>query len=148
MSDSARPVNEQSLGELVATMTRDMSVLVHKEVELAKAELVQEVKRAGLGIGLLGGSGFFGYFGLLFLSIAAAFGISALGVSLGIGFVCVAAGYLGLAGMAGLLGLRKMVKVSPPERTIRTVRDDLAWMRHPTVAPDPELEELRATHTG
>jgi hypothetical protein len=141
-------VNEQSLGELVATMTRDMSVLVHKEVELAKAELVQEVKRAGLGIGLLGGSGFFGYFGLLFLSIAAAFGISALGVSLGIGFVCVAAGYLGLAGMAGLLGLRKMVKVSPPERTIRTVRDDLAWMRHPTVAPDPELEELRATHTG
>ena len=36
------PVDEQSLGELVATATRDMSLLIHKEVELAKTELAQQ----------------------------------------------------------------------------------------------------------
>src|SRR5438552_3646940 len=85
----ARPLDEQTLGQLVATATRDLSLLLHKEVELAKSELLAEAKRAGLGAGLLGGAGAMGFFAAVFLSIAAAFGISALGVSLGIGFLCV-----------------------------------------------------------
>ena len=34
---------------------------------------------------------------------------------------------------------------NPCDDTV-TVRDDLEWARHPTVAPDPQLEELRARH--
>lgn len=40
-------VEEQSLGELVATATRDVSLLIHQEVELAKAELTDQATKAG-----------------------------------------------------------------------------------------------------
>ena len=56
-----------------------------------------------------------------------------------------------LAGAFAMLGLGKVIKVSPPKRTIRTVKDDIEWAKHPTTAPAPqeaELEELRASHRG
>jgi hypothetical protein len=138
---------DQSLGELVAAATRDMSLLVHKEVELAKAELSAEVKRAGIGAGLLGGAGFIGCFALLLLSVAAALGISdGFDIPGWAGFLVVGGAYAGGAGLFAVLGLGKVVKVRPPQRTIRTVKDDLAWVKHPTVAPDPDLDDLRASH--
>src|SRR4051812_6240562 len=149
VTDTKPDIDEQSLGELVATATRDLSLLIHKEVELAKTEISAEVKRAGIGAGFLGGAGFTGVFTLTFLSVAAAPGISAAAdIGGGAGFLPLGAAYGLLAGLLGLLGLRKVSKVGPPQRTIRTVKDDIAWAKHPTVAPDPELDDLRATHTS
>jgi hypothetical protein len=140
-------IDEQSLGELVAMATRDLSLLIHKEVELAKTEIAAEVKRAGIGAGFLGGAGFVGLFAFLFLSVAAALAI-AEGADLPFwaGFVCIGGAFGGLAGLLAMAGVGKVVKVKGPQRTIRTVKDDIAWAKHPTVAPDPELEALRASH--
>jgi hypothetical protein len=139
--------DEQSLGELVATATRDLSLLIHKELELAKTEIAEEAKRAGIGAGFLGGAGFVGLFAFLFMSVAGALAISeGADLPFWAGFLCIGGLFGGLAGMLALAGLGKVVKVKGPQRTIRTVRDDLEWVRHPTVAPDPELEELRASH--
>src|SRR3954454_11431229 len=125
-----RPVDDQSLGELVATMSRDLSVLVNREIELAKAELAADVKRAGLGAGFLGGGGFLAYFGALFLSVAAAFGIHALGLGIGWSFLIVAGAYFlvgrGVAGVGS-----KSAKKGPPRRPVATVKDDSAWAKHP-----------------
>jgi len=138
---------DASLGDLVSTATRDLSLLIHKEVELAKTEITEEVKRVGVGAGFLGGAGFVGLFAFVFLSVAAALGISeGADLPLWAGFVCIGGGFGGLAGLLGLAGLGKVVKVQGPQRTIRTVRDDIEWARHPTVAPDPDLEDLRARH--
>jgi hypothetical protein len=126
-----RPVDEQSLGQLVATVSRDLSVLVNREIELAKAELSADIKRAGIGAGFLGGGGFLAYFGALFLSVAVALGIHALGLGLGWSFLIVAGGYFALAGLLALAGIKSVRKVGPPRRTIATVKDDLAWVRHP-----------------
>lgn len=145
-ANGAAPIEERSVGELFATLSRDLSLLVHQEVELAKTELATGAKRVGIAAGLLGGAGALGLLGGLFLSIAAAFGISALGVSLGYGFLCVGGLYALGAGMFAGLGVLRLVRVGKPERTIRTVHDSLAWARHPTVAPDPQLEEIRARH--
>jgi hypothetical protein len=140
-------IDEQSLGELVATATRDLSLLIHKEVELAKTEISAEVKRAGIGAGFLGGAGFVGLFAFLFLSVAGALAISdGADLPLWAGFVCIGGGFGALAGLLAMAGVGKFVKVRGPQRTIRTVKDDIAWAKHPTVAPDRELEELRATH--
>ncbi|HEU5033574.1 MAG TPA: phage holin family protein [Mycobacteriales bacterium] len=138
---------DQSLGELVAAATRDLSLLVHKEVELAKTEITTELKRAGLGAGLLGGAGFVGFFALLLLSVAAAMGIATV-IPVWGGFLCIGGLYALGAGLFALLGLGAVVKVRPPHRTIRTVKDDLEWAKHPTVAPEPQLEELRARHSS
>jgi hypothetical protein len=139
----------QSLGELVAAATRDLSQLVHKEIELAKTEISGELKKAGIGAGLLGGAGFLGVMALTLFSVAAALGIAAgTGIPAWAGFLIVGGAYGAGAGLSAMLGLGQVVRVHPPTRTIRTVRDDLEWAKHPTVAPDPELEELRATHRG
>ncbi len=139
--------DDQSLGELVAVATRDLSLLIHKEVELAKAEITGELKKAGIGAGLLGGAGFIGYFALLLLCVAAALGLAAgTDIPTWAGFLCVGGAFAGAAGLIALLGVGNLVRVGPPQRTIRTVKDDIAWAKHPTTAPEPELEELRASH--
>ncbi len=144
---SAPAVDDQSLGELVTTVTRDISVLIRKEVELAKVEISAEAKRAGLGAGFLGGAGAMGLLALIFLSFAAAFGIAeGAGLDIWIGFICVGGLYGLLAGGLGLMGLGALVRLKPPARTIRTVKDDIEWAKHPTVSPDRELEELKASH--
>lgn len=123
-----------SLGELVATATRDLSTLVHKEIELAKLEISGEVKKAGLGAGLFGGAGFLGFLATIFLSIALAFGIGYF-TGLGWGFLIVGVLYLLLAGVFALIGKRQIAKLGPPARTIETVKDDIAWAKHPTAVP-------------
>ena len=124
--------SEKSLGELVAAATKDLSLLVSQEVALAKAELKKEVAHAGKGAGMLGGAGVTGLFALIFLSISAAYAISWFGIGLGWGFFIVGMVYLLLAAVLALLGKKQLSKVGPPEKTIATVKDDVAWAKHPT----------------
>lgn len=121
---------DKSLGELVATATRDLSLLVHKEVELAKIEIKQDVAAAGKGAGLFGGAGFAGLLALVFLSISAAYGIAWFGVPLGCGFFAVGALYLIAAAVLGLTGKKKIRQLSPPaEKTVQTVKDDVQMLK-------------------
>jgi hypothetical protein len=124
--------SDKSLGELVAAATKDLSLLVTQEVALAKAELKKEVAHAGKGAGMLGGAGFLGLFALIFLSIALAYAISWFGIGLGWGFFIVGMLYLVGAAVLALLGKKQISKVGPPEKTIATVKDDVAWAKHPT----------------
>ena len=128
--------SDKSLGELVASATRDLSTLVSTEIALAKAELKRDVAAAGKGAGLLGGAGFTGFFALIFLSISAAYGIAWLGLPLGWGFFLVGLVYAILAAVLALTGKKKMSKVGPPEKTMETVKDDIAWAKHPTQPPN------------
>ena len=67
-----------STGELLAHVSEDLSTLVRQEIALAKAEATQSAKQAGTGAGLLAGAGVGGHFVLLFLSIAAMWGLGDL----------------------------------------------------------------------
>lgn len=133
MTDSR--TNDASLGELVANATRDLSSLVHQEIELAKVEIKRDVAAAGKGAGMFGGAGFSGVFALLFLSVSAAYGLHWLGVPMGCSFFAVGAAYLLIAGALAMTGKKSLGKVGPPEKTIETLKDDAAWAKHPTVAP-------------
>jgi hypothetical protein len=129
---------DASLGELVATATRDLSSLMHQEVELAKVEIKRDLAAAGKGAGMFGGAGFAGMFALIFLSISAAYGLASLDspdIPLGCAFFAVGAFYLVVAGVLALKGKRSLAKVGPPQKTIETLKDDAAWAKHPTVAP-------------
>lgn len=125
---------DKSLGELVATATKDLGQLVRSEVALAKAEVTKEVKAAAKGGAMFGAAGYVGHLAVLFLSIALAFGIGAL-LSLGWGFLIVGVLYAATAAVLALKGKKSMQAMGKPERTIKTVKDDLAWARHPTRTP-------------
>ena len=83
----------------------------------------------------LGGAGFAGLMALIFLSISAAYGISWLGVPLGCAFFTVGAIYLVAAAVLALKGKKEIAQVGPPEKTVETVKDDIAWAKHPTQNP-------------
>ena len=127
-STSTRPADDRSLGELVSSATRDLSSLVHKEVELAKVEIKKDIAAAGKGAGLFGGAGLTGLFALLFLSLALAYGIGAL-IGFGWGLLIVGLLYLVAAAVLALSGKKKISQVGPPERTIETVKEDIAVVK-------------------
>ena len=131
MSTTTPAPDSKSLGELVASATADLSSLMRQEVALAKLEITRDAKQAGKGAGALGAAGAAAFFGVLFLSVAAAYAIG-VGLNLGLGFLIVGAAYLLVAGVAALFGRSSLKKVGPPEKTIETVKDDVAWAKHPT----------------
>ena len=51
---------DESMGQLVKDLSQDISTLVRQELELAKVEMTQKGKEAGVGAGLLGGAGVIG----------------------------------------------------------------------------------------
>ncbi len=130
-----RPTVEASLGELVSTATRDMSLLMRQEIELVKAEARQTAISAGLGAAFLGLAGGLALFGTIALTIGAAESLHGLGLTRGWAFLVVAAAMLILATLLGLFGVSRLRRVKAPERTLQTVKDDVTWIKHPTVDP-------------
>jgi hypothetical protein len=124
------PVGAQSLGELVATATRDLSLLVHHEIELAKAELADEAKKAAVGVGLAAGAAAFALLALLMLCFAGSFGIAA-GASIPVwaGFLCITGVFVIIGGVLGVVGVLAFSRISGPEQTISTVKEGLASLR-------------------
>lgn len=127
-----------SLGDLVAAATQNLSTLMKQEVALAKLEIKREVTAAGKGAGLLGGAGAVGALGGIFVSIALAYLLNEV-LPTFVAFLVVGLVYLLLAGVLALIGKKSLTKVGPPEKTIETMKDDVAWAKHPTTAPDRKV---------
>lgn len=132
--------DEATIGELVATASRDVSLLIRQEVELAKTEVKAAATSAGLGAAFLGGAGFLGFFAFFTITIAAAEGLHAAGIGLAYSYLIVTAAYLIVAGLLAVFAIARLKKVGPPKRAIQTVKDDVEWIKHPTVAPTTRVE--------
>lgn len=127
---STDQAHEPTLGQLFASASRDLSGLVHDEIELAKSELRRDVKLALAGSGMFAVAAAVGMFALMLLSVAAALGIHALGITLGFSFLIAAGGYVLLAACFALIGLGAVTRVRAPERTIRSGKASLATLKH------------------
>ncbi|MEQ7007613.1 phage holin family protein [Actinopolymorpha sp. B17G11] len=113
----------RSLGQLVASASRDLSALVRGEIALAKAELSESARAATKGAGLFGAAGFLAYVAFLMLSIAAGYGLVAAGFHPAVAFVIVGVVYLLVAGIIAFVGLRSVRKAKGPERTLHSIEE-------------------------
>jgi hypothetical protein len=111
-----------SLGELLGEVSKDLSALVRQEVELAKAEAKQSATRAGKGAGMLVGAAEAGRRALVFLSVAAWWG---LGNAIGRGWsaLVVMAVWAVIAVVLGLMGKKEVTSVQGLPRTAETVKE-------------------------
>ena len=109
---------EPTIGRLVAEATREVSMLVRGEIELAKAELKASARAGGQGAAFLGVAGVLGLVALILLSIAAAYFLVMAGLHPAWAFLIVFAVFAILAGIFALVGLRKVKQVRAPERAI------------------------------
>jgi MFS family permease len=117
---------DRPLAELVKELSEQTSTLVRKELELARAEMTQKGKAAGIGAGMFGAAGLFG---VLALGALTACLILALAQALDgwLAALIVTAAYGALAGVLALLGKRKVGEATPPlpEQTKESVRQDV-----------------------
>jgi Putative Actinobacterial Holin-X, holin superfamily III len=113
--------NRESIGELLSDITTDLSTLMRQEVELAKAEVKQSATRAGKGAGMLAGAGVAGHFVLLFISIAAWWGI---GDSIGHGWsaLIIAVVWAVIAAVLSTVGRKQLKTVQGVPRTTDSVK--------------------------
>lgn len=116
--DLGQPLS--NIGQIVSNITEDLSTLVRQETELAKAEIRQSATRAGKGAGLFGGAGVAGHMALLFLSIAAWWGIAHLIESFGWAAVIVGVLWAIAAAVMAAMGRKEINGIKGLERTAET----------------------------
>jgi hypothetical protein len=123
MTPEGRPdVEGTSVGQLISEVTQDLSTLMRQELELAKAEVKTEAKKAGQGAGLFGAAGFAGYMVLLFLSLALMWGLSNV-MDTGWAGLIVAVIWGVIGAVAFVMGRKRFQQVNPkPERTVDTLQ--------------------------
>ncbi len=117
---------DEALGDIIKSITDDVKLLIHDEVELAKAELMPAAKHGGIGAGLFGAAGYFAICALSVLYFAAAFGLVALGVSTWLAFLLVGVALLLVAGVCAGIGYLQVKKVKAPERTVAQANQTVA----------------------
>lgn len=120
---TAPDVSNASVGELVGNVAQDLSTLMRQELELAKAEVKQEVTKTAKGAGMLGAAGFAGYMVLLFASIAAWWGLANL-MDQGWAALVVTGIWAIIGAVLFVVGRGQLKQVNPkPERTVETVKE-------------------------
>jgi uncharacterized membrane protein YqjE len=119
-------LQERPMGELVKQLSDQTTQLVRAEVELAKAELAQKGKQAGIGASMFGGAGVFGFYGFGALT-AAIIAVIATAMDTWIAALIVAVVYFAVAGIAALMGKNKVQQATPPlpEQAIATTKTDV-----------------------
>ena len=120
---SDQDISNVSVGELVGQVAQDLSTLMRQELDLAKAEVKQEVTKTGKAAGMMGAAGFAGYMVLLFASIAAWWGLANV-MDQGWAALIVTAIWAVVGAVLFVVGRRRLKEVNPkPERTIETVKE-------------------------
>jgi uncharacterized membrane protein YqjE len=124
--------DDQTLGQLVNEVMRDVSELMRKEVELAKLELREEAAKASKAGAKLGAAAAAGYLALLLASFALAWGL-AWAIGPGWGFLIVAVLYAIVAVVLFINGRKQFRTISPmPRQTVETLKEDASWAREQT----------------
>jgi len=120
---------EPSIGQLVSDASTHLSTIIRGEIELAKLELRSSVKNAGTGAGFFGGAAVLILFSLVYGFQSLAEGIAALGVYRWLAFLIVFLLQLLFAGLCGWLGFKKVKRVRAPERTLRTTKETVDYLK-------------------
>jgi hypothetical protein len=123
---------DASLPELVSRLTDQSSTLFRKELQLAKTELRQEIRKAGRVGGMFGGAAVTGFLAILLLSFALAWALGDLEpLNPALGFLIVGVIYAVIAGVLGMQGKNKAEDIDPslPETT-ESIKEDVQWAKN------------------
>jgi MFS family permease len=123
-------LQDQSVADLVRQLTELVPQLVREELALAKAELTDKGKRAGLAAGLLGGGGALAFYGLGALIAAVALGLAEM-LPGWLAALVVAVVLLLVAGLLALVARSQVRRAVPPvpEQAVQSARLDVEAVR-------------------
>jgi len=122
------PKDERSLGELLSELSRETSVLVRKEVELATTEITAKARTAGAHIAVIAAGCALAHAALLVLLAAIVIGLTQLGLAawLAAGIVAMVVAVVGyILIQIGVSRLRATRVV--PVHTVQSLKEDAKW---------------------
>ena len=121
---------DRSTAELLRQLSQQTGDLVRQEMELAKAELTEKGKAAGLGVGMFGGAGLVALYAVGALTACAILAL-AIVVDAWLAALIVGVGYAAVAGILALTGKKKVEQAKPPvpEQAIESTKEDVEWTK-------------------
>ena len=123
-------LRDRPTGELLKDLSDHTTTLVKQEMELAKAELQEKGKQAGVGAGMFGGAGLFGLgaFAALTACLIAALDQA---MEIWLAALVVAVVYAVIAAVLAMTGKQRVKQAVPPvpEQAKDSVKEDLEWAK-------------------
>jgi Putative Actinobacterial Holin-X, holin superfamily III len=113
---------DASISDLVSDVAADISLLMRQEMELAKVELRESATQAGQAAGMFSGAAIAGHLALLFLSVAAWWGVGQAMDNLGWSAVVVALVWAVVAAILTSTARNRMKKVTGIPQTVDTAK--------------------------
>jgi hypothetical protein len=124
----AERLDNRSIGELLAELSRETSQLVKKEMELATTEMTAKARRAGAQAGITAAGGALVHAGLLVFLAALVLGLSELGVTPWLSALIISAVTIGIGYMLVNRGLAQLRGTSvAPTRAIQSMKEESTW---------------------
>src|SRR5918997_2677381 len=126
MGNGNNDLHGRPVGELLKQLSQETTTLVKQEIDLAKAEMAEKGKQAGLGAGMFGGAGLFGLLAMIALTACLVMALDRVMVDW-LAALVVTAAYAAIAGVLALQGRNKVREASPPvpEQTRDTLKEDV-----------------------
>lgn len=124
----ADKLDNRSIGDLFAELSRETSQLVKKEVELATTEMTAKARKAGGHVGVAAAGGALAHAGLLVFLAALVLALSEMGVTPWLSALIISLLTLGIGYLLvnrGLAGLR--TSSVAPTRTMESLKEDAKW---------------------
>ena len=123
-------LRERPTGELLKELSDHTTTLVKQEIDLAKAELSEKGRKAGLGAGMFGGAGLFGVFAFAALTTCIIVALDSA-MPLWLAALIVTVVYAAIAGVLALQGRNKVQEAGPPvpEQATESVKEDVQWAK-------------------
>jgi uncharacterized membrane protein YqjE len=121
---------DRSTSELLRELSQQTTALVRQEIDLAKAEIGEKGKQAGIGAGMFGGAGLFGAgaFAALTAAIIAALDLA---MPLWLAALIVTVAYGIVTAVLAQRGKQKVQEAGPPvpEQTKDSMKEDVQWAK-------------------
>jgi hypothetical protein len=121
---------DRPVGELMSELAEQTSALVRQELALARAELTDKGRTAGVGMGLIGGGGGLALFA--FGALTASLILLLDKVMAGwLAALLIAVVYAAVAAVLAMRGKERIEESTPPvpEQTVETLKEDVEWAK-------------------
>ena len=128
--DEGPPPSDRSIGEIIAALRPQFQVLMNKQMELARTELVPVARQAGIAIGLIvvGAVFLLLFLGFFFATGAAILIAAGFPAWAAIGTMTVI--LLIIGGVLAGLGTGRLRGLDPkPHRTVAALQQNINWLK-------------------
>ncbi len=130
MREGEAEKRQESVSELIKDLSRDISDLVRQEIELARAEMMEKGKKAGMGAGMFGGAALMGA-AAVGGSMATIVIVLDLWMPLWLAALITTVLYAAVAAVLAMRGRDELRQTGTPipEKTKESVKEDIQWAK-------------------